>query len=396
MVAQRYLKKWLGIPSRGCTSAGIFSPLLLGVKPVSQVYMEGHMSAYLNSNMLADEDTKEALRNAEERESEWVRKSSTILQCKEMMAEMENEDECTIPTPENCANFAVTSRVEKPKVMLVGKKKVASIFQKQSSEEVAKLGMQGELLALLDQEKEDIAWKATIYRVPRGMMAWAVRACTNTLATPDNLARWGKPVDTKCHMEGCNAISTLGHLLSCCPKALDRFKFRHDSVLSHLLTTIVKHKKEEVTVYADLNGWRVNGGTLPPDMVLTEQIPDLVIIDKSETPTKVILVELTVPWDSSNSFQAALERKTARYERLAGDLREGGYTTSNLPLEIGCRGVISARNSLVMETICNIIKIPSKQKLKGALGRIALQGSYRIWLARRSQEWSGGELIKVT
>ena len=45
MVAQRYLKKWLGIPSRGCTSAGIFSPLLLGVKPVSQVYMEGHMSA---------------------------------------------------------------------------------------------------------------------------------------------------------------------------------------------------------------------------------------------------------------------------------------------------------------------------------------------------------------
>ena len=48
------------------------------------------------------------------------------------------------------------------------KKKVASIFQKQSSEEVAKLGMQGELLSLLDQEKEDIAWKATIYRVPRG------------------------------------------------------------------------------------------------------------------------------------------------------------------------------------------------------------------------------------
>ena len=100
-----------------------------------------------------------------------MRKSSTILQCKEMMAEMENEDECTIPTLENCANFAVTSRVEKPKVMLVGKKKVASIFQKQSSEEVAKLGMQGELLSLLDQEKEEIAWKATIYRVPRGAMA---------------------------------------------------------------------------------------------------------------------------------------------------------------------------------------------------------------------------------
>ena len=102
-------------------------------------------------------------------------------------------------------------------------------------------------------------------------------------------------------------------------------------------------------------------------MVLTEQIPDLVIIDKSVIPTRVVLVELTVPWDSSNSFRAALERKTARYERLAGDLREGGYNTLNLPLEIGCRGVINARNSLVMETICNIIKIPCRQKLKGAL-----------------------------
>ena len=354
------------------------------------------MSAYLNSNMIADEDTKEALRNAEERESEWVRKSSTILQCKEMMAEMENEDECTIPTPENCANFAVTSRVEKPKVMLVGKKKVASIFQKQSSEEVAKLGMQGELLALLDQEKEDIAWKATIYKVPRGVMAWAVRACTNTLATPDNLARWGKPVDTKCHMEGCNAISTLGHLLSSCPKSLDRYSFRHDSVLSHLLETIVQSKKEGVTCYADLNGWRTNGGTIPPDLVLTEQKPDLVIIDRSVLPAKVVLLELTVPWDSSDNFKAAYERKLTRYERLAGDLREKGFYIVNLPLEIGCRGVLNARNSVVLETLCNALKIPARQKLRGALGRIALLGSYRIWLARHSPEWSGGSLIKMT
>ena len=45
--------------------------------------------------------------------------------------------------------------------------------------------------------------------------------------------------------------------------------------------------------------------------------------------------------------------------------------------------------------ICNQVGIKAIQKLKGALGRIALIGSYRIWLARNSQEWSGGELIKV-
>ena len=55
----------------------------------------------------------------------------------------------------------------------------------------------------------------------------------------------------------------------------------------------MKSKNDQVTVYADLNGWRVNGGTIPPDLVLTKQNPDLVIIDRSFTPAKVVLLELT-------------------------------------------------------------------------------------------------------
>ena len=102
------------------------------------------------------------------------------------------------------------------------------------------------MLSLLAQEEEDIGWKASIYRVPRGVMAWAVRAGTNTLATPDNLARWGIPVDLKCPMDGCNATQTLGHLLSNCrmQKSLDRYKTRHDLVLKHLLEEIKKKNKE--------------------------------------------------------------------------------------------------------------------------------------------------------
>ena len=152
---------------------------------------------------------------------------------------------------------------------------------------------------------------------------------------------------------------------------------------------------DQMTVYADLNGWRVNGGTIPQDLVLTEQIPDLVIIDRSVTPAKVVLLELTVPWDSSNSFQAALERKTARYERLAEDLREKGYNTLNLPLEVGFRGVLNARNHLVVGTLCNLCNIQAHKKLLGSLGQIALLGSYRIWLARHSQQWTGGELLRA-
>ena len=220
-----------------------------------------------------------------------------------------------------------------------------------------------------------------------------MRSLTNTLATPDNLARWGRPVDLKCSMEGCSAPNTLGHLLSCCKKALDRFKTRHDYVLKHLLDEIIKKNKEGLKVYADLNGWRVNGGTVPPDLALTEQVPDLVMIDWSVTPTRVVLLELTVPWDSTSSFKAALDRKLDRYERLTEDLKSRGYNTLNMPLEIGCRGVVDSRNSGVLAAVCSMVGIRGFKKLRGTLARLALLGSYRIWLARKSQDWSPGELI---
>ena len=87
-------------------------------------------------------------------------------------------------------------------------------------------------------------------------MAWAVRAGTNSLATADNLSRWGRPVHPKCALPGCNNACTLGHISSACGQSLDRFKYRHDSVVAHLLKKINANKKDGMTIYADLRGWR--------------------------------------------------------------------------------------------------------------------------------------------
>ena len=395
LIAQRYLKKWLGIPSRGATAAGIFSPYLLGVKPVSQIYLEGHVGAFVNSTLVADEDTKQALVGAIERESKWTRKSSTLCECKSILEEMREEERCAFPTPDNCANYKVAMRVEKPKILTEAKKKVEDLYRQKSSAAVSKLGFQGEMLKFLEEEEQDIPWRALIYRVPRGVLAWAVRASTNTLATPDNLSRWGKRVETKCALEGCNSTATLGHMLSGCSKALDRFAHRHDSVLSHLLKTINLHKGEEVETYADLNGFKINGGTVPPWLCETEQRPDLVVVMNSLEQKHVLLIELTVPWDSQSSFKAAFERKTARYSQLALDLEERGWRVSNLPVEIGVRGSIDKRNSANIETISNICGIRAVQRLKRTLSKIALLGSYRVYIARNSQDWNPGSLIEV-
>ena len=226
-------------------------------------------------------------------------------------------------------------------------------------------------------------------------MGWAVRACTQTIATPDNLQRWGVRVDPKCGLEGCGAPCTLGHLLSCCKYSLDRFKFRHDSCLNYILEQLTKNKPSGITITADLPGWRTGGGTVCPDLALTGQLPDIVIHDKASKPQKIILLELTCSWDSAASFNKAEARKTDRYDRLCLDLEEAGLQAINMPLEVGARGFINQRNMAVLATISSMCKVRDFKEFARTLGKISLLGSYRIWLARRSNEWAPGSFVRA-
>ena len=132
--------------------------------------------------------------------------------------------------------------------------KVARVFREKTEKEAESIPFQGAILSLLAQEKEDISWQALIHRVPRGVLSWAVRAGTNSLATPDNLACWGVKVDQKCKIGGCTSVCTLGHLLNNCNKSLDRYRWRHDSCLTYLVRRIVACKTDTMSVYADLEG----------------------------------------------------------------------------------------------------------------------------------------------
>ena len=83
---------------------------------------------------------------------------------------------------------------------------------------------------------------------------------------------------------------TLFHLLSNCPTSL------------------------QVEVYCDLEGSRENRLNIPPNILATVSKPDLVLVDRTATPTSVDLVELTVPWDSG--AKGARVRKELMYATL--------------------------------------------------------------------------------
>ena len=167
---------------------------------------------------------------------------------------MINEEDCFVPTPDNTNTYEATVRVEKPKILKTARQKVARVFREKTEKEAESIPFQGAMLSFLAQEKEDISWQALIHRVPRGVLSWAVRPGTNSLATPDNLARWGVKVDQKCKIGDCAYVCTLGHLLNNCNKSLDRYRWRHDSCLTYLVRRIVACKADTMSVYADLEG----------------------------------------------------------------------------------------------------------------------------------------------
>ena len=90
--AKKYLKKWLNIPSHGASDIAIFHPYLLSVKSPSQLYKEGHAGNYSLMRIKGDKIVNQALDSRLERESNWINKSSTILQCHQILEQnIQNE-----------------------------------------------------------------------------------------------------------------------------------------------------------------------------------------------------------------------------------------------------------------------------------------------------------------
>ena len=108
--------------------------------------------------------------------------------------------------------------------------------------------------------------------------------------------------------------------------------------------------------------------SVPSDLVATGQIPDIVLLDRVKKT--IVLLELTCPFDSSqSSFKAALDRKTLRYCRLDLDCESLGFTSYNTPVEIGARGVITARNHAVLAMVAGMTGIRNVKTLRRTLGQ---------------------------
>ena len=88
----------------------------------------------------------------------------------------------------------------------------------------------------------------------------------------------------------------------------------------------IKSGNKDLSVYCDLEGHTIAGGTIPPNVLPTAQKPDLVLYWPQEQ--NIVIIELTVPFEC-NTDQAH-NHKTTKYEQLVSDIN------NTMPCELLC------------------------------------------------------------
>jgi len=109
--------------------------------------------------------------------------------------------------------------------------------------------------------------------------------------------------------------------------------------------------------------------------------PDIVM--SSAKVEKIVIVELTVPWEVRCT--QAYDRKNAKYEDLIQECRQARWKAWNYPVEVGCRGFPAPSLGNMFQDV-GIVGQARKLAIKKAL-QSAEKSSSWLWLRRNASSW---------
>ena len=90
---------------------------------------------------------------------------------------------------------------------------------------------------------------------------------------------------------------------------LERYTWRHDSVLNLLFNILCDFKSPDTDIYADLsNGNKEGISTIPISVAISNQRPDLVLANKVKK--QISILEVTIPFESG--IEKAREGETEK------------------------------------------------------------------------------------
>ena len=186
----------------------------------------------------------------------------------------------------------------------------------------------------------------------------------------------------------CGNTQTLLHILSNCQVALDqgRYTWRHNSVLSNVIRIIRPKLAPDAVLFSDMPGYLApGGGSIPPNVLVTNQRPHIFIVNESKR--EAVVFELTCPWD--DNIVRSHNFKEEKYAPLVADLSQS-YKTYHFSVEVSVRGQISRDNKQRLKAliyrVCSDPK-PVFKTIVPILSKSALLSSFSIFSARAEPSW---------
>ena len=142
-------------------------------------------------------------------------------------------------------------------------------------------------------------WQSLLKKLPGSIFAFARKALIFCLPNRSNLFRWKLVKSNAC--EACGRPETQLHVLSICVTYLNRYEWRHDSILWSILKKIDWGVDDETKIYADCRELKYQCTS----ELFSSSRPDIVVIKAN----KVWVLELTVYFETSTKKSRTYKQK---------------------------------------------------------------------------------------
>ena len=168
-------------------------------------------------------------------------------------------------------------------------------------------------------------WFAVQSNLSRNLHNFTVRFLSDTSPNFSNLYTWGLAETKLCPL--CNNIQSLLHVVAGCAESLDRYPWRHDSVLNYITTFLEQFARE---LFANVTNFS------SPSIIIGEEMwPDLLIIlDRS----KMFVVELTIGVESNIAMNEV--RKRNKCKNLTQSIKSNYDQVKYKNISLGAYGII--------------------------------------------------------
>ena len=147
-------------------------------------------------------------------------------------------------------------------------------------------------------------WKKVTDKLQANIFRFCRLHLVLSLANNSNLHRWKISNNGLCSL--CNKLQTQFHVFNNCKQALDRYTWRHDSILFTITEYLKPKLANSFCIYVD----SLHLGFPSPKGLFSGKIPDIVL----QQGEKLIVIELTCP--AETNLLSSREYKSNRYKEL--------------------------------------------------------------------------------